>query len=201
MDELGENVPASDGETGTRSRVGARSGELGVGDGRAGGDGGGELEDSYVVVVGSCRVGWVDLDGGDAGNSSSGSAALVGLLAMFHVYHNGTLAYKTAGTDLEVRSSLANGAVSGGEDSVGVQERTTAEVAATALDADDEGEVALGSGGSTNDWVLGELSIWELGVLGNGCGGAESGNREGNEDVFDLHLEEGWAGLRLFGSV
>lgn len=113
------------------------------------------------------------------------------------------MAYKTAGADLELGSSLSNGAVSGGENSVGVQKRTTAEVAATALDADNEGEIALGSGGSANNWVLWELALWELWdwVLGDSCCGAESGNRKGNEDVFELHLERGWARLRLFGSV
>lgn len=100
--------------------------------------------------------------------------------------------YKTSGTDLNRRSSLSNGAVGSCENSVAVQERTTTEVASTAntLDADDEGEVTLGSSGATNDGVLGELSLRELGVLGNGSCGAECGDREGNENVLELHLEE-----------
>jgi hypothetical protein len=80
--------------------------------------------------------------------------------------------------------------VSSGQDGVGVQERSSAEVAAALLDADDEGEVSLGSSGSANDGLLGELSLRELGVLRNGCGSAERGDRKGNEDVFELHLEE-----------
>jgi hypothetical protein len=107
------------------------------------------------------------------------------------------MAYKTSSADLERRSSLSNGAVSSREDSVGIQQRAATEVAATSLDADDEGEVTLGSSGSANNWVLWEVTLRELRVLGNGCGGAEGRDRKGNEDVFDLHLEEG--GEAAFG--
>jgi hypothetical protein len=79
--------------------------------------------------------------------------------------------------------------VSGGQNGVGVQERSSAEVAAALLDADDEGEVSLGSGGSANDGLIGELSLRELGVLRNGRSSADRGDRKGNEDVFELHLE------------
>ena len=72
-----DDVPASDGETGAGSRVGAGGRQLSIRDGRAGGDGSRELHDGNIVVVGSGRVGWVDLDGRNADNGSSRSAALL----------------------------------------------------------------------------------------------------------------------------
>jgi hypothetical protein len=109
------------------------------------------------------------------------------------------LAYKTSGTDLKGRSSLSNSAVSGGKNSVGVQQRATTEVASTSLDADNEGEITLRGGGSTNNGLIWEVTLRELRVLGNGCGGAEGRDRKGNEDVFDLHLEDGGGTLQLAG--
>jgi hypothetical protein len=41
--------------------------------------------------------------------------------------------------------------VSGRQDSVGVEEGSTTEVASRTLEGDDEGEVARGSGDATND--------------------------------------------------
>jgi hypothetical protein len=84
--------------------------------------------------------------------------------------------------------------VGGGQNGVAVQERSSAEMAATLLDGDDEGEVARLSGGSANNGRLRELALRELGVLGNGRSRDESGSREGNEDVFELHLEVGRGG-------
>jgi hypothetical protein len=102
--------------------------------------------------------------------------------------HDG-ISYVRSNADLEGGSSLSDGAVSGSQNSVAVQERTTAEVASALLERDDEGELALGGGGSTNNGVFGELALGELGVLGNGGGRDQGGSRKGNEDVFELHLE------------
>lgn len=55
-------APASDGGTGASSRVGSGSSQLSIRDGRAGWDRRCELQDGDIVVVGSGRVGRVDLD-------------------------------------------------------------------------------------------------------------------------------------------
>jgi hypothetical protein len=73
-------APAGDGEACAGSGVGTRSGELGVADCGAGGDGGGELHDGDVVVVGAGGVRGVDLDGGDPDEGSTGRTALEGVL-------------------------------------------------------------------------------------------------------------------------
>jgi hypothetical protein len=65
------------------------------------------------------------------------------------------ITYQRASADLEVRRSLANSAVSGRQDSVGIEECSTTEVASRTLEGDDEGEVARGSGDATNDLNVG----------------------------------------------
>jgi hypothetical protein len=97
--------------------------------------------------------------------------------------------YEGSGADLDGRGSLSNGAVGGGENRVGVQERSSAEVASALLDADDEGEVACRSSGSANNGLIGELALGERRVLGDGCGSADGRDRKSDEDIFDLHLE------------
>jgi hypothetical protein len=99
------------------------------------------------------------------------------------------MSYERASADLKAGSSLSDGAVSGGQDGVGVQQRTTAEMASALLDGDDEGEVASAGGGSANNGVLGELALRELRVLGDSRSADESGSRKGNEDVCEVHLE------------
>jgi len=61
------------------------------------------------------------------------------------------VAYQGPCADGETRGSLANSAVSRSDDSIGVQERTTAEVRAALLQTDDEGEVTGIGSGSTNN--------------------------------------------------
>lgn len=70
----GGGSPASNGEG--AGGVVARGSKGGVADGRAGGDGGGELPDGNVVVEGSAVEAGVNLDRGDADESSAGAAAL-----------------------------------------------------------------------------------------------------------------------------
>jgi len=79
--------------------------------------------------------------------------------------------------------------MSGGQDGVGVEQRTTAEVASALLDGDDEGEVTSAGSGAANDGVLGELALRELRVLGDSRSADESGSRKGDEDVGEVHLE------------
>lgn len=65
--------------------------------------------------------------------------------------------------------------------------------AADTLNADDVGEFGLGSSGASNNGVFGvggEVSLRELRVLGDGSGGGKRGDREGNENVLELHLGE-----------
>jgi hypothetical protein len=72
----GGGTPASNGEGGASGGISARTSQLGVGDGGAGGDGGRELHDGEVVVVGAGHVAGVDLDGGDLDEGSTGGAGL-----------------------------------------------------------------------------------------------------------------------------
>jgi hypothetical protein len=99
------------------------------------------------------------------------------------------MSYERSSTDGDAGGGLSDSAVSGSQNSVGVQQRTTAEVASALLDGDDGGEVTRRSSGSTNDGVLREFTLGELWVLGNGRSANQSGSRKGNEDVFELHLE------------
>jgi hypothetical protein len=100
-------------------------------------------------------------------------------------------AYQRASTDLEVRRSLSNSAVSGSQDGVGVEEGGTTEVASRTLEGDDEGEVACGSGDAAND-VVGAVivPVGDLRVLGDSCREDNGRERERGNEVLDLHLEE-----------
>jgi hypothetical protein len=83
--------------------------------------------------------------------------------------------------------------VGSGDDGVGVQEGTTAEVGSTALKRDDVGELASGSGSSANDVLSGNI-IREgvVGVLRSGRRKNECGKRNSEEgcethgECFDL---------------
>lgn len=90
------------------------------------------------------------------------------------------ISYQGSSADSQGRSSLTLSAVGCGDNGVGVQQSTTAEVRATALQTDDEGEVASLSGGSTNngDRVLGSRSR------------GDGGGHEASEDCLVLHLDE-----------
>ena len=80
------------------------------------------------------------------------------------------MSYKTSSADLDGRSSLSYSAMGSSEDSVGIQKRSSAEMASRSLDADDEGKVARGSGHSTNDVVLvAVIPVWDFGILRNDC--------------------------------
>jgi len=170
------STPASNGEGGSSSRVGSGRGERSVRDGGAGRDGGGQLHDGDITVVGARDVARVDLDGGNTGNNTAGGTAV------------GTSADREAG------GSLANSAVSSCEDGVGVQKGATAEVGAGALEGDDEGEFTRASGCSTDNVLLaavvpvGDLSR----ILRDGCGEHHRWDGEDGEEIFDLHLEGGW---------
>ena len=71
---------------------------------------------------------------------------------------------------------------------VGVDERASAVVAKTAQrNADDERQVTLGSGDTTND-VISSL------LLGDGSAVDEGRNRKGGEDGLSVHVDGGGIG-------
>lgn len=188
-----ESSPSSNSGGGAGSRVGAGGGQSGVADGGARGEGGGELPDGNITVVGVGVVCGVDFDRGDLDKGSTGSAALCGMLVFYWFECRIMVTYVGSSADGDGRSSLADTAVSSGDDSVGVQEGTAAEVATALLERDDVGELGSSSGGSTNDVLVGTLlEVGLSGVLGSWEGRNETGGREGNEDFLDLHLE-GWS--------
>ena len=79
--------------------------------------------------------------------------------------------------------------MSGSDDSVGVDERSTAEVGSTALERDDEGELGRTSGSSTNNVLI--RSILREGVvrvLGSGSRKSERGKRNSDEGC-ETHSE------------
>lgn len=59
--------------------------------------------------------------------------------------------YKSSSADLDLRGSEVDGAVTGSDDSVGIDQNTTAEVRALIRQTDDVRELAGSSGGSSND--------------------------------------------------
>lgn len=122
----------------------------------------------------------MDLDRGDADKDSAGVAVLWVVSWSFCFAEELSLSYQASGTDGEGRSSLALSAVGGSDDGAGVEEGTTAEMGAAALETDNEGEVAGCSGCSTNnlDRVLGSGSSRD-------CGGHEASN-----ECLVLHLDE-----------
>ena len=67
--------------------------------------------------------------------------------------------------------------------------------AGRALKADDEGEVAL-RGGNTTDNIgvirAGVLDEWR-GILGNRSRKCEDWERKGEGEVLDVHLDEAWS--------
>lgn len=99
--------------------------------------------------------------------------------------------YKRAGADLDRRGSLANSAVSRRDDSVSVEQNTTAEVRAALGQADNVGELCSRSSGSTDDVLtidrkvtlrLAGLQAEWLGRaewLGNRCCHRDNGHRQG----------------------
>lgn len=90
------------------------------------------------------------------------------------------MTYQASSTDCERRSSLANSAVSGGDDGVGVDKRATAEVRAALLQRDNEGEVASVSSRTTDDVD---------GVL-RGRSSGDCGGHKASDHCLVLHLEE-----------
>lgn len=120
------------------------------------------------------------LDGRDADEDSSRGAALLSfsLQSPNQDELRDCRTYQASSADSEGRSRLANSAVSGGDDSVRVQQSTTTEVRTTLLQADNVGELASCSGCSTDDVILG-------GGCSNDCGSHKAG-----EECFVLHLEE-----------
>jgi len=131
--------PSSNGGSGSTSGVRARGGEGSKANVATGSDGARELPDGNVVVRGARRVAGVEDDAGDADDS----AARVGA--------------QRADTDSGVgdgANDAADGAVGSGNNGVAVDEGTTADVAATDLERDDEGVFTGSSGGSTNNGLL-----------------------------------------------
>jgi hypothetical protein len=84
--------------------------------------------------------------------------------------------------------------MSGCEDGVGVKKSAAAEVAATALEGDDERELASAGGCSADNVFLAAiLPVGDLGrILRNSCGEHHRRDGEDGEEIFDLHLEGGW---------
>lgn len=73
-----KNLPASNLDVGTSGRVRSRGSQRGVGNGRAGGDVGGQLPNSNIVVEGGGAVAGVDDDAGDTNEDTSAAAVLEG---------------------------------------------------------------------------------------------------------------------------
>jgi len=176
---LRSGAPASGDGRRSRRRVAASGGQGDVADGGAGRDGGREAPQGDVVVGGAVDVAGVDKDLPDR-DLGAARGALEG-----------------ASADFDGRGRLANGAVGSGDDGVGVEQDTSAEVRAALGEGDDEGEVA-GRGSLTannldaRDTLLNLLS-GELKGLGGGSGrdqgrqdrqeGSELGGR--NHDAGD----------------
>lgn len=185
------NVPAGYGRRGSTSRVRARGGQSHALDIGALGEGRAELHDGNITVVGVCVVVGVDHDRPDS-FAFTGCAVLHPVLA---TRYEGTLltTYNSSRTNGKAASDLVDSAVSSCDNGGWVDECATAEVAAIVLNGDNVWEFAQRSCCSTNDLVaiFGELRL--NGVLGgrNRCREADGGNREGSEDVFDLHIDVG----------
>lgn len=177
---FGQSSPAGDGAGAARGRVGARGGQAGVADGGTSGDAGGKLPDGDVVVEGRAGEAGMHLDGGDADEGSARVTVLMLVSTKLMMLQMSCLTYQASGTDGEGGSSLADSAVTGGDDSVGVEERTAAEVRAAALQTDDKGKVASRSNRSTDDVDR---------VLGGGSSG-RCGGQQASDHCLVLHLDE-----------
>ena len=101
--------------------------------------------------------------------------------------------YQRTDTDFETADGAndgAHGAVSSSDDSVGVQERTTAEVGSAALERDNVGELARGGGGSTNNVLIRSVGRKpKVGVLRSGNGKSKRWERKG-DDGLETHDED-----------
>jgi hypothetical protein len=99
------------------------------------------------------------------------------------------ITYKRSSTDAPrvSRAGAAKVAVSRTDNRVGVHERTTAEVSNTSeLDADNEGEIALGSSNTTND-VRGVLfPVGDGDILGLGQSSSRNQGRDRKSDENGL---------------
>lgn len=103
------------------------------------------------------------------------------------------MTYQGARADPDGRGSLADRAVGSGDDGVGVQQNTTTEVRAAPGQADNEGEVACGGSGATNDsscrrslsLILADFQAKGLGLgegLGDCRGHGEDGHRQSERE-------------------
>jgi hypothetical protein len=103
------------------------------------------------------------------------------------------MTYQGARADLDGGGRLADRAVGSGDDGVGVQQNTTAEVRVAPGQADDEGEVTGGGSGATNDSsrrrglsiILADLQAKGLGLgegLGDCRGHGEDGHRQSERE-------------------
>jgi hypothetical protein len=103
------------------------------------------------------------------------------------------ITYKRSSTNAPrvSRAGAAIVAVSRADNRVGIHERTTAEVSYTSeLDADDEGEIALGSSNTTNN-VRGVLfPVGDRDILGLGQSSSrnEGRNRKSDENGLGEHV-------------
>lgn len=170
-----ESAPAGNGDGGTGSRVRARGWEADVFDGVAGGDGGRQLPDGNIVVLAGAAVVGVNVDGGDSDDSATRGAA------------QGTGA---DGESADGANDGAHGAVSSSDNSVAVDERTTADVGSADLERDNVGELARGSGGSTNNVLIRSVGReLDVGVLGSRNSKSERWERE-SDDGLETHDED-----------
>jgi hypothetical protein len=180
---LSQSSPAGNGGGTAGGRVGTRGCEGSVADGAAGRDASGELPDGDVVGKSRAREAGVNLDRGDADEGSARVAVLV-VVSMSSVKAGFELTYQASSADREGRSGLANGAVSGGDDRVGVKEGATTEVGAAALQRDDEGEFASLSSCATDNVHTLRLEVLRSRSSGD-CGGQEA-----SDHCLVLHLDE-----------
>jgi hypothetical protein len=125
--------PASNGELSTSSRVGTRGGKTTVRDGTTGGNRSGKLQESNIAVKSGTAEARVHSDAGDTRSDTTRCAR------------------KRSSTDLENTGRSALNTVGSGQDSVGIDESTTAPRAAVVGDADDEGEVTSRGSSSANN--------------------------------------------------
>jgi hypothetical protein len=123
------DLPSSNSECGSSSWVRASRGKGGVADGRARGDRGRKLDDGDIAIKGVRVEARVGLDRGNLDDSSARVPVLrnyQSLLILRVLQARAT--YQGSGADADAGSRVGDTAVAGSNDSVRVEERTTADL-------------------------------------------------------------------------
>jgi hypothetical protein len=103
------------------------------------------------------------------------------------MFCNETVTYEGSSANAPGGTGTAKIAVSCTDDCVGIEKSATAEVASAELNADDEGEVALGRGYATNN-VRGVLIPVIRNSLRDRYTRDEGRNHKGKDDRFGVHV-------------